>query len=204
MKKIILILLILLTILFSLIGINNVMTNKGIMVKAVNVQKFSEEILKDFEQLDSIENNHYHSEEEDINEKDEIMFKKNQDVEYVTNLFFAAAALNDVELFSSVFEFEQYNTDLFAYDNSDKYEVSLEMMKRITRDNTLENFKITSVKKHRLEPIFTINILLFYENENVKSIALELISKGTSHEYGDSIFFIKNSVWKIIKQIEEG
>lgn len=202
MKRIILILTSLLLILISVIGVKEYVTTNGITKKAINIDEFSEEMIKDFNQIESVKNN-YHSEEE-LDLKDEIMFEKNQDPEYVTNFFFASAVLREVDLFSSVFEFEQYNVDLFLNENPDKHQVVLEMMERITREDTLNNLKIISVKKHAIEPTFTVEVLLFYKDEKVKSISLELITKGTSHEYGDNIFFIKTSAWDIVSQIEEG
>ncbi|MEK4671373.1 hypothetical protein [Niallia sp. FSL R7-0271] len=123
----------------------------------------------------------------------------------VVNYFITGILKQDVGLFMSTFKTEIISSDLFKVDKVDKQEVAIDIINRISRNNTISgvNFK----QKKGAFGGETNEVELEFEYEDGKSspitISLESTEEAHSDHAHDEILVITTSSWDIIKQIEK-
>lgn len=201
MKKPIIILGVLLVILTVLISINKYVQSKGGLEKKVNVNSAVDDILSDEEKIKNISTDKGKQNTQLIKLSNQVA-TNNQDPKYVLKYVFASALTSQPDLFSSAFDVDQFNKDLFRRTNSDKVSVIKEMMKKITRINKLKYLKVINIKPDKTRSYYIVSARLFYQDNYQSPIVLKM-KYEQNEERRQSILVITTSVWDLIKQIEK-
>jgi hypothetical protein len=186
-------------------GLKHFATSQGLLTESKSVKDITEEVSRDIEKMEHIEEDHTHDDVEgkveQMNDAELEILEKNKEPEYVIGLLFGAVTLKDIDLFASMFEFEQLNKDLFSVNEPDKKKVLQDMVSRISQQNTLTSINIVSLKQND-DMSVDAKVRLTFEGNTQKNIVLILVPATTFHEADNGIFTILTSSWDLIEQIE--
>lgn len=119
------------------------------------------------------------------------------------NYLFAAAQSGNKDAFIDAFEAMEINEALFQSKDPDKEAVAEDMMKRLTRNYTLESVNFIKEKFVFEKEATRCIVELVYKNQKKVRLSIILKLRGTAHTEGELIYFVKTSPWDLIRQIEE-
>lgn len=123
-----------------------------------------------------------------------------QSPEGVVRYLFGTANMGDVDLFSSAFSFETIAEDISEEETIEgKTKMLEDMIKRVTRNQTLTTLKIGS-EKNKYDTR-EVKALLIYTDGKEITLTLDIVSLEEPHS-GEYVYYIQTSAWDIIKQIE--
>ncbi len=187
-------------------GLKNFLTTQGLLTESITIKEITLEVNEDIEKMKYIEDEHHdHSDlensEEEMSGSELEILNKNKEPEYVIKLLFGAVKLQDIDLFTSVFEFEQLNKALFSVVEPDKEKVLREMVSRISRNNSIKEINILSLKQEE-DVSVSAEVKISFEGDIHKNVSLVLVPASTFHESDNGIFVVVTSPWDVINQIE--
>lgn len=183
-----------------IIYLKEFLTNKGLLTEKKSLEVITSDIQKDVTHIGDFEEPHEHNDTKEG--VDPVVLEKNRNPTYVTELLFGSATLKEKDIFSSAFDFETLNKDLFSVEEENKEKVLVEMMSRISRQNTLIDINVLTVERIEEKGVYEVKVSLFYKDEIKKTVILELIAMESFHEGEEGVLSVLTSVWDLIKQIE--
>lgn len=120
----------------------------------------------------------------------------------VVKYFITGITTNDVNIFLSSFYAQTISEDLFKIKNPDKTAVAQEMIKRLSKNGTLEDVKYIDEKGALGSSTNRITLTLIYKDKKQAKVTLSTMLLGDKHHEDNKVSLITTSVWDIIKQIE--
>lgn len=129
---------------------------------------------------------------------------KSDPKEDVIKYFITGLIKNDIDIFLSSFYPDSISKDLFKHENPDKFAVTKEIMKKISRNGEITAIDYKVNKGFMDQETSTITLTITYSDKQRSDITLELMTVEDIHHEGEihQIYVISNSVWDMINQIE--
>lgn len=123
--------------------------------------------------------------------------------EEVVKYFITGLLKNDIDIFLSSFYPDSISKDLFKSDNPDKFSVTEDIIKEISRNKTIKALDYRVNKGFMDQETNTITLTITYKDNQKADINLELMTVEDIHdEEVHQMYVITNSVWDMIDQIK--
>ncbi|CAI9386628.1 hypothetical protein [Niallia sp. Marseille-Q9988] len=122
----------------------------------------------------------------------------------VINYFMTGLLQNNIDYFTSAFDVEVLSQDLFQSKEENKELVVKEIIKRISRNGTIEGLKVKESKGGIGPNSNKVLLEILYKDDISKKVNFFISPSEYSHslEHQHSTFSIVTSAWDIVKQIE--
>lgn len=122
----------------------------------------------------------------------------------VINYFMTGLLQNNIDYFTSAFDVEVLSQDLFQSKEENKELVVKEIIKRISRNGTIEGLKVKESKGGIGLNSNKVLLEILYKDDISKKVSFFISPSEYSHslEHQHSTFSIVTSAWDIVKQIE--
>jgi len=161
------------------------------------LQKDLDEDMQKINEIDSQVGEEGYSEEQ--HGEIEKIIDKYSESENALNYFLAVVNSNDIGLFLEAFTAEIVEGDILTIPQKDRAKALEEMMKRISRYQTLESVVINEVMKGNIKDRFYVTFK--YKEGSVKT-SIELQNATVDAHLTNKIYLVSTSPWTLIKEIE--
>jgi hypothetical protein len=176
--------------------------------KTMDLESTKESVRKEIEELEGYVENTTEWAGEDLGEIGYLTPKKDnapkaEPIEDVLKYFLAGIVDHDIDIFLSSFHPESISKDLFKIDISDKRQVAADMIKEISRNDTLSSVQYAGKKGVFNTPTNEMEVSFIYEDKLTVKVDITVTPVGDSHHEEEKLYVITTSVWDIINQIKD-
>lgn len=119
--------------------------------------------------------------------------------------FITGLTIKNTDLFISCFNPETISKDLFTFDNPDKNEVALDLIKQMTREGKIKEIHYKENRGFLNESTNEITLTFIYEDGQEAKVNFTVESFNDIHDEQDeehSVYVISTSALTMIEQIE--
>ncbi|WP_368502738.1 hypothetical protein AB3N04_01170 (plasmid) [Alkalihalophilus sp. As8PL] len=128
--------------------------------------------------------------------------ERNVTIEPFLSDFFGSILMNDIDLFVSYFIFDDLVEDLGEKEPEERMQQLREIMMAITKGDSLLNVEIGRTREY--DTYHEVQTTLIYKENMRRNLTLNLIFESPTYhdEHNLEIYYINNSIWDILDQLE--